>query len=104
MDSEQKAVRPSSNKAMSQKQKGYIESLLIDKKVDENYKQIVRNVLKDGLSSMQASKIIDFLKSCIEFKRSFVVCDGLSNMGVVGRVLTEAAEKKGSGLSMASMK
>jgi len=66
MDSERNG-----SKAMSEKQRSYIERLLFDRNIDEGYRQMIKNVLQDGLSSLQASKIIDFLKSCIEFKRSF---------------------------------
>jgi len=106
MDSDQGVARPSSNKAMSQRQRGYIESLLIDKKIDESYKQIVKNVLQDGLSSMQASKIIDFLKACIEFKSSFGGIDIADKNGDVfrkspfGKTPEKVIEQKGSQLKI----
>ena len=106
MDSEQSGARLNSNKAMSQKQRGYIESLLIDKKIDETYKQIVKNVLQNGLSSMQASKIIDFLKACIEFKSSFGGVDIANKNGNVfrksafGKMPEKVVEQKGSQLKI----
>jgi len=106
MDSEQNGARPSSNKAMSEKQRGYIERLLFDKKVDENYKQIVKNVLQNGLSSLQASKIIDFLKACIEFKNSFGGINIADKNGDVfrkspfGKTPEKVIEQKGSQLKI----
>jgi hypothetical protein len=63
------------NKPMTDKQRRYIERLVIDRKVDESYKNCVRKALDNGLNRLQASKIIDFLVSFIEFKKSFVVGD-----------------------------
>ena len=106
MDSDQSGARLNSNKAMSQRQRGYIESLLIDKKIDESYKQIVKNVLQNGLSSLQASKIIDFLKACIEFKSSFSGADfankdsDVFRKSAFGKTPEKVVEQKGSQLKI----
>jgi hypothetical protein len=72
------------NKPMTDKQRRYIERLVINRKVDESYKNCVRKALDNGLNRLQASKIIDFLVSFIEFKKSFVVGEG-SDVGMFGK-------------------
>jgi hypothetical protein len=68
-------------KKMSDKQRRYIARLLMDKRVDKDYKSYVDAALRSDLSSLQASKVIDFLKNLIDFKMSFVEGSG-NNEGV----------------------
>lgn len=63
------------NKPMTDKQRRYIERLVVNRKVDESYRNCVRKALDNGLNRLQASKVIDFLVSFIEFKKSFVLGD-----------------------------
>jgi len=106
MDSEQRVSKPNPNKAMSEKQRGYIERLLFDRNIDESYKQMIRNAMQDGLSSLQASKIIDFLKACIEFKQSFSISLAGQPSGNVfgkssfGRMPAKVVEEKESQLKI----
>jgi len=85
------------NKPMTDKQRRFIERLVIDRKVDESYKNCVRKALDNGLNRLQASKVIDFLVSFIEFKKSFVVDDG-SGVDLPGRDrlkgISEGIDKK----------
>lgn len=90
------------NKPMTDKQRRFIEKLVIDRKVDESYKNCVRKALDNGLNRLQASKIIDFLVSFIEFKKSFVVGDsggmfGKSSISSVSGV-SEGIDRKDSRL------
>ena len=55
-------------KPMTDKQRSYIERLLMNRSIDEDHKRYVKNALQNGLSSSQASGIIDFLKNLIEFR------------------------------------
>ena len=84
------------NKPMTDKQRRFIERLVIDRKVDESYKNCVRKALDNGLNRLQASKVIDFLVSFIEFKKCFVVDDG--NVNMLGRDrlsgISEGIDKK----------
>lgn len=59
-------------KPMTDKQRRYIEKLVIDRHVDESYKNCVRKALDNSLNRMQACKIIDFLISYIDFKKNFI--------------------------------
>jgi len=88
------------NKPMTDKQRRFIERLVIDRKVDESYKECVRKALDNGLNRLQASKVIDFLVSFIEFKKSFVIGD--SNVSIFNRDklsgMSDAIDKKDSRL------
>lgn len=53
---------------MTDKQRRYIERLLFEKGIEEGHRCYVRDALKSGLSSSQASGLIDFLKNTIECK------------------------------------
>jgi len=55
-------------KPMTDKQKSYIQRLLFEKGIEEGHRRYVRDALKNGLSSSQASGIIDFLKNLIQCK------------------------------------
>ena len=65
-------------KPMTDKQRRYIERLVIDRHVDESYKNCVRKALENSLNRMQACKIIDFLISYIDFKKNFLVGDSVA--------------------------
>jgi hypothetical protein len=89
-------------KPMTDKQRRYIERLVVNRKVDERYKNCVRKALDNGLNRMQASKIIDFLISFIEFKKSFVVGDSSDVGGMFAgdklRGVSEGIDRKDSKL------
>ena len=89
------------NKPMTDKQRRFIERLVIDRKVDESYKECVRKALDNGLNRLQASKVIDFLVSFIEFKKCFVIGDS-NDVGVFNRDklsgMSDGIDKKDSRL------
>ena len=84
-------------KPMTDKQRRYIERLVIDRHVDESYKNCVRKALENSLNRMQACKIIDFLISYIDFKKNFLVgdsvADGMYSRDSMSR-LNEGIDKK----------
>lgn len=59
-------------KMMTEKQKDYIERLLLNQRIDEKYRRYVERALQNTVSCQAASKIIDFLINFIEFKKNFV--------------------------------
>ena len=74
-----------SEKKMSDKQRRYIARLLMDKRVDKDYKAHAETALQNGLTSQQASKIIDFLKNLIDFKVNFIEGHGNDGVETFGR-------------------
>jgi len=89
-------------KPMTDKQRRYIERLVIDRNIDESYKNCVRKALENSLNRMQACKIIDFLISFIDFKKNFIVGDSSDVSGMLSRDklsgMSDSIDKKDSRL------
>ena len=89
-----------SEKKMSDKQRRYIARLLMDKRVDKDYKAHAEAALLSDLTSQQASKIIDFLKNLIDFKANFIEGSG-NDDGVRAFGRSRLEHLRGSGVSKA---